>query len=74
MLELPERSFLKLELYNINGQMVRVIYSGIQNAGLPKFRFDAGDLPSGVYFCKMKAESLESSNKFSSVNKLILLK
>jgi hypothetical protein len=73
-IELPQRSNVKLELYNINGQLIRVIYSGMQNAGSPKFRFDASDLASGVYFCKMKAESLESSKKFSEVNKLILLK
>jgi hypothetical protein len=73
-IELPQRSDVKLELYNIKGQLVRTIYSGIQNAGSPKFRFEADNLPSGVYFYKIKAESLESSKKFSSVEKLILLK
>ena len=73
-IELPQRSKVKIELYNINGQFIRTIYSGIQNAGSPKFRFDASDLASGVYFYKFRAESLESSKKFSEVNKLILLK
>jgi hypothetical protein len=73
-IELPQKSQVNLELYNINGQLVRTIYSGIQNAGSFQFRFEASDLPSGVYFCKMKAESLESANKFSGIGKLILLK
>jgi flagellar hook assembly protein FlgD len=73
-IELPQRSQVNLELYNVNGQLVRIIYSGIQNAGNPKFRFDASNLPSGIYFCKMKAKSLESAKNFSEVNKLILLK
>ena len=73
-IELPQRSKVEIELYNIRGQFIRNIYSGLQNAGSPKFRFDASDLASGVYFYKFRAESLKNAKKFSEVNKLILLK
>ena len=73
-LELPQRSHVKIELFNLRGQNLGTIYEGIENAGWPKISYDASALSSGIYFCRVIAEGLERSGKFQSTNKILLLK
>jgi len=73
-LELPERSRIKIQLYNIQGRLVGKIYEGIENAGWPKIRYHAGNLASGIYFCRVTADGLERGGRYSAVSKLLLLK
>jgi len=73
-LELPERSKVKIQLYNIQGRLVGGVYEGIENAGWPKIKYHAGNLASGVYFCRVAADGLERGGKYDAVNKLLLLK
>ena len=73
-LELPQKSRLRLELFNVCGQSVGVIFEGVQNAGRPNIHYNASRLASGLYFCRVTAEGLESAGRFSDVRKLLLLK
>lgn len=73
-LELPERSEIKIELYNIQGQRVETVYRGIQNAGWPKIRYNASALASGIYFLRIEATGLEKGGKFSDISKIVLVK
>jgi hypothetical protein len=73
-LELPERSKIRIEIFNLKGQRVGNVYESVENAGYPKLYYDASKLSSGVYFCRVSAEGLERSGKFSGVSKLVLLK
>jgi hypothetical protein len=73
-LELPQRSNVKVELFNVQGQSVGVVFEGVQSAGWPKIRCDAANLSSGVYFYRVTAEGLERPSRFSEVRKLLLLK
>jgi len=73
-LELPQRSRVKIELYNIRGQNLGKIYEGIENAGWSKIRYNASRLASGVYFYKIMAVGLERGGKFTDVGKMLLLK
>jgi len=57
-----------LEVYNIKGQLVETLFEGINQAGDHTIEWDCKDMPSGVYFLKMKAGSEES------IRKLILLR
>lgn len=58
-----------LALYNILGHRVMVLFERVAEAGRQySLTLDAGNLPSGVYFCK-----LQSGDK-TSVKKLTLLK
>lgn len=57
-LELPERSRLKVDIYNIRGQHLGKVFEGIKEAGWPKIRYNAAELASGVYFCRVEAEAL----------------
>jgi hypothetical protein len=73
-LELPQRSHVKIELFNVRGQSLGVIFEGIENGGWPKIRYNASRLASGMYFCQATAEGLEREGKYQSVGKLLLLK
>ncbi|RJP82626.1 MAG: T9SS C-terminal target domain-containing protein [Candidatus Zixiibacteriota bacterium] len=73
-LELPQRSRVKIELFNLRGQSLGVIHEGIENAGWPKIRYDASALSSGVYFYRVTAEGLEKGGQYQNVGKMLLLK
>ena len=74
-LELPQRSQVKIELFNIRGQSLGVIYEGVQNAGWPRIRYRVpGQLASGMYFYRIEMEGLERGGRFADVRKMLLLK
>ncbi|MCX6640310.1 MAG: M1 family aminopeptidase [bacterium] len=73
-LELPQRSHVKIEIFNVRGQNLGVIFEGVQNAGWPKIHYNAAQLSSGMYFCRVTAEGLEQEGKFNAVSKLVVLK
>ena len=64
----PERSIVKLTVYNIIGEEVRVLAEGEKEAGFYTVNFKANDLPSGVYIYRLNAGS------FVETRKMILLK
>ena len=66
--QLPVVSNVSLKVYDVLGREVRTLVAGRQNAGYYDVTFDAANLPSGVYFCRIKAGT------FSGVRKLLLVK
>ena len=74
-LELPQRSQVKIELFNIRGQLLGVVYEGVQNAGWPRIRYRVpNQLASGMYFYRIEMEGLERGGRFADVRKMLLLK
>jgi hypothetical protein len=57
-----------LKVYDVNGREVRSLVNEPKNAGFYTVKFNAADLPSGMYFYK-----LESGN-FVTTKKMILMK
>jgi endo-1,4-beta-xylanase len=53
--EIPEKSYVSLKIYNLSGQEILTIVSGDMEAGRHKIEWNAAELPSGVYFCRMVA-------------------
>ena len=66
--ELPSASRAKVELFDISGRLVQTISDRQYTAGVHTIQFDAGPLPSGLYFARA------SSGEFHAVQKLVLLK
>jgi hypothetical protein len=66
--DLPERSRVKLSIYNLLGQEVATLVNDEQEPGRYNVKFDASDLPSGVYFYRLEA------GKFIEQKKMILIK
>lgn len=65
---IPEKTQVKLEVYNLIGQKVAELVNGELNAGEYNITFNASGLSSGIYLYKLQA------GNFSSVKKMILMK
>ena len=65
---LPESGNVRLEIFNILGEKVQTLLNGFGNAGIYKIEFNAGNLPSGIYFYQLQAGS------FVETKKMVLLK
>ncbi|MBL0176139.1 MAG: T9SS type A sorting domain-containing protein [Ignavibacteria bacterium] len=65
---LPRETAARLAVLDVYGRMVRLIADRGFAQGEHALRFDASDLPAGVYFCRLDADGA------SAVTKMILLK
>jgi hypothetical protein len=65
---IPSEGFVELNIYDVLGNNIKTLISGIMDPGSYKIRLDAPDLASGIYFCKLKCE------KCSKTKKMIILK
>jgi hypothetical protein len=70
---LPARSHASLAVYNTLGQQVAVLQNGEQEAGYHDVKFDAANLPSGVYFYRLQARPLADGQAGSYVESIELL-
>ncbi|MBS1493216.1 MAG: carboxypeptidase regulatory-like domain-containing protein [Bacteroidetes bacterium] len=60
--------FVSLKIYNILGKVAAVPVNEFKQAGSYTINFDAGKLPSGIYFYKLETES------FSQTRRMVILK
>ena len=65
---LPQRASVRLSVYDVQGRLVRVLVASEQPAGRYEVRFEAGPLPSGVYFYRLEAGA------FREVRQMLLLR
>jgi hypothetical protein len=65
---LPARSFVSVKVFNVLGHEVATLFEGVQSAGVYSAEFDARELGSGVYFCRVQTE------KSVIVKQMVLLK
>lgn len=66
--DVPVQQYVRLVVYNSIGQEVKVLLNGEIAPGYHKIDFNAGSLPSGIYFYKLYA------GQFSSTKKMMLVK
>lgn len=50
---IDKESSVKVVVYNAGGQLVQELFSGKLSRGLHNYTFNAANLQSGVYFCKL---------------------
>jgi hypothetical protein len=65
---MPRESRVVVKLYSVDGREVRTLLDEKKGPGYHELVLNGASLPSGVYFCRMEADS------FSDMKKLILLK
>lgn len=65
---LPEKSNVKLDVYNILGQKVMTILNEVKDAGIHSVNFDGSRLASGTYIYRLEA------GKYSAIKKMVLMK
>ncbi|MFI5145515.1 MAG: T9SS type A sorting domain-containing protein [Ignavibacteria bacterium] len=66
--QLPISGFVKISVFDVLGQEVKTLVNEYKQAGTYNVRFDASELPSGVYFYKI------TSGDFTGTKKLTLIK
>lgn len=59
-----DRQQVTVQVFNILGQPVRELLSGIMEAGETRtFTFDASDLPSGIYIYRVRGERFTAARQ-----------
>ncbi|MBA7576211.1 hypothetical protein ES708_18050 [subsurface metagenome] len=53
---LPENSKVSLDIYNLSGQKVKTLVDKVQEPGNYIVNFNANNLPSGIYFSRLKTQ------------------
>lgn len=66
--ELARKSRVKLSVFDLNGGKIQTLINGTESAGTHFVRWNAANLPSGVYFYRLQ------TGHFSAMKKLLLLK
>jgi hypothetical protein len=66
--QLPSNSLVVLRVFDVLGRQVETLFNERQTAGNHSVRFDATDLPSGVYFYRLEVGT------YRDTKKLLLLK
>jgi endo-1,4-beta-xylanase len=66
--DIPKQGLVSLTVYDVYGRELRTLVNEEKGAGHHTIRFEASDLPSGIYFYRIKA------GDFSTVRRLALIK
>lgn len=66
--DLPSNSYTNLTVYNTIGEVVSILVSQNLEKGKYSYKFNASELPSGIYIYKL------SSGTYSSIKKMMLIK
>jgi hypothetical protein len=65
---IPEAGFVTLKVYDVLGREVAALMNEEKQPGEYSIRWDARDVPSGIYTCRITAR------EFSNIMKMILVK
>ncbi len=66
--DLPEKSQIKLTLFDILGRNIQELISMYLNEGAYTYPFNAERLNSGIYFIRLE------TNKYNSIIRIVLIK
>ena len=60
---LPMDNYVKLSAYDVKGNEVDIIFEGAQSVGHHSYSWNASNIPSGVYYIRLQAGKLSTSQK-----------
>jgi len=64
---IPSEEMVSVSVYDLTGKMVATLSSGVQSAGYHSVSWNAGDMPSGLYFVKFVAGTYTETQKIMLV-------
>tara|TARA_R110000868_G_scaffold410693_4_gene699811 strand:- start:46105 stop:47784 length:1680 start_codon:yes stop_codon:yes gene_type:complete len=70
--QLPTNGKVKVEVFNINGQLTGTLFNGTQSSGSHQLMWNATNISSGVYFVKVQFQT--PLNHFTKIQKMTLIK
>ncbi|MCI0472838.1 MAG: T9SS type A sorting domain-containing protein, partial [Ignavibacteria bacterium] len=65
--QMPVDSRITIRIYDILGQVIATLYEGYQTAGHHSVTWDAGNHPTGVYYCRMTAPGFVQTSTLTLV-------
>ena len=73
---LPKQTQVKINIYNMLGELVETLANGTYEVGYHKVTFNASSLPSGAYIYRIESDAPSTGSKqsFVQVKKMLLLK
>lgn len=63
----PSESWISLRVYNMLGQEIAVLFEGRQNKGVHTVSFNAANMPSGNYICRLEAGNYSGTIKMQLI-------
>ncbi len=66
--QLPKNEFVSLKVFDVVGKLVKTLVNGYRTAGSYTVTFNASNLPSGIYFYRIK------TNDYFKVKKMLMIK
>ena len=66
--QIPQSGLVTIKVYNLLGKEVKTLVNQYQNTGSHEVKFNAGNLPSGIYFYRLE------TSRYSKTKKLLLVK
>jgi glucose/arabinose dehydrogenase len=60
---LPQSGFVRLTVFNLLGQTVKVLHEGFQSAGTYEVEFYSAEVPSGIYFYRIESPGFLETKK-----------
>jgi len=67
--EIPKAGFVELKVFNVHGEEITGLVNDWQNAGRHRLLFEAKNLPSGVYFYRLRF-----NHNWQATHKMLILK
>ena len=61
--EVDERTPVTLTVFNVQGLEIRKLVNETKSPGYHEVRFDAADLPSGIYFVRLQTPAGKQSDR-----------
>ena len=65
---LPNKEYIRLEVYNILGQKITTLESKYLNKGAYKYTWNASDYPGGIYILNLQIKSFKETVKMIYLN------
>ena len=65
--QVPKRSFVSLKVFDLLGRELATLVNEERQAGIYGVTWDASKLPSGVYFCRLRASDASASSAWGFV-------
>jgi myo-inositol-hexaphosphate 3-phosphohydrolase len=62
-ISIPEKSYITLDVYDINGRFVQQLAKGNYNSGNYEYNFNGSNMASGIYFIVLRTDSKIKVNK-----------
>ncbi len=72
--DVPKSAFVTVTIYDALGRVVANLVNEMQSPNRYSVEWNPSGLSSGIYFCRVQAQSQDGSGNFTSVKKLLYMK